>query len=186
MRRMFAVLLLGGAAVLGVVGVYFLATTCWAETFEQFEERVQFGCRRGGAVSGVGVILLAQFLGVVGFMFYGRAARNRGGGGGAVDSDPGLALSLPVMGWIRFSLTSVISVVILGVSGFALYWGLFLVGFSCWVWGGPPAGCSFSGTAFGLPIGVVGEFLGVAGFLVARRAFRRRPWRRSAPLGPLT
>ncbi len=180
--RRFAMILLVGAAVLVATGVYFLAETCWSRGFGSVENPIAAGCRREGAGDAFVVFFLAQVAGAAGFLLRRRTSRNRSGVGRVPETTP----RRPVIGRIQFSLSVVLSVVLLGTAGYVLSWALLAVAYSCWAWQGPPVDCSLGVSVVGALLIAFGEALAFAGFLVARRAFRRRPWRRDAPLQPLT
>ncbi len=159
-------LMLGGAAVFAGVGGYLLATTCWSDTWFS-------GCRADGVAGGVGFVLLAQVVGTIGYLILRRGPRRprgRGTGPAGPESDPTSTGSRGA----GFLFSAVFSVSLFGVGALAAFWGLFAVGLSCL----GHSSCDFQSAVLGLVLILSAEVLWVAGFLVARRVFRRRPWRR--------
>lgn len=177
--RVVGVTLLAGAAVLAVVAVYFLATTCWDYLDYSWQEREQFGCRTEGALEAFYPLVIAQFLGALGFVVLRRASRRRQGSGVA-PTDTGSEPGPPATSSFRFWSTVALSVLLLGVSLASLLYGLIIVAFACWEWQGPATGCALRVAKFGLGFAVLGGVLGIGAFLIAGWAIRRRPWRRDA------
>ncbi|NOX21744.1 MAG: hypothetical protein GXP36_01435 [Actinobacteria bacterium] len=177
--RTFAAFLPAVAFVLGVVAVYFaargvdiLASTCW-------EDRWYEGCQENGVGKAFGPLLVAQVLGAVGIAVGWRASRSLRGhrvGNGELSPD-----SRPrVTGGVRFSLGVVASVLLFGAGVLSLLFGFFVIAFTCWSWQDSSISCTVGDAVYGSAFVVLGEVLWVAGFLVVRRAFRRRPWRHDA------
>jgi len=86
-----------------VLSVYSMTTMCW-------EGRWYTGCRNSGAGDAVGLFLLAQILGLVGFVNLRRASRRRGFAGGRFDAGSGLV----AMSHSWFWLAIVLAVVLVG------------------------------------------------------------------------
>ncbi|NOX21745.1 MAG: hypothetical protein GXP36_01445 [Actinobacteria bacterium] len=171
--RLVERLLFAAAALLVVLAGYFFATACW-------DGRWYSGCRVERAANGIQLILLAQIVGFIGFVKMRRVSRR------IQDHTSPQSLegeSQPaVMNHLGFWLT-LVAAVLLVAAGIASYLlGSFAVAFSCWLSQTCPIGRTIYGALF-LALGVGLVF---AAFLVAGRAFRRRPWRRNNPLEPST
>lgn len=172
--RLVERLLFAGAALLVVLAGYFLATTCW-------EGRWYRGCRGQGAGDGIQLILLAQIVGFTGFVKMRRVSRRTQDHTSrqSLETDE---LRPAVMNHFWFWPTLATAVVLVGAGIATFLWSLLLLGFSCW----PSPNCVAQEVLFAVAFLALGEALGFAGFLVARRAFRRRPWRHNNPLEPST
>ncbi len=160
--RVIGGLLLGGAAALVVLSVYSMTTMCW-------EGRWYTGCRNSGAGDAVGLFLLAQILGLVGFANLRRASRRRGFAGGRFDTGSGLV----AMSHSWFWLAIVLAVVLVGSGVVSFLVGLVETVSICFL----GMYCEFRYVVLSVSYLALGEGLGFVGFMVARRAFRRRPWR---------
>ncbi len=161
-----AMVLLVGAAVLGALGVYSLANTCWADSWFS-------GCREDGAAYGVALVLAAQIVGVIGFALLRRASRGYHSRMVVPEgTDPGSRA--PAMSGISFLLGVVLSVLLVGVAAYALYMGFLTLAFACW----PDPWCEVGSATAGFLSLVSAEIFALGAFVVARHVFRRRPWRR--------
>ncbi|GBE24784.1 hypothetical protein BMS3Bbin02_01059 [bacterium BMS3Bbin02] len=171
--RLVERLLFAAAALLVVLAGYFFATACW-------DGRWYPGCRVERAGNGTDLILLAQIVGFIGFVKMRRVSRQIQDrtSSQSLEGEPKPA----VMNHFQFWLT-LVSVVLLVAAGMASYlWGGLTVSISCW----NSQTCPIDRTLYGALVLAVGVGLVFAAFLVAGRAFRRRPWRRNTPPEPLT
>ncbi len=161
-------LILGGAAVFAIAGGYLLATTCWSGSWFS-------GCREDGAVGGVGLVVLAQLFGTIGYLVLRRESRNqwrRSAGPEERDLDT----TSVALGAVRLWLSVAVSAALFGAGALALFWGLFVLGLACL----GNSGCDFQSTTLAAFLMLLAQVLWVAAFVVARWALRRRPWRHDA------
>ncbi len=166
--RVLAVLLLAGAVVLVALGGFWLATTCWADSWFS-------GCREDGAGYGVVLVLSAQILGVAGVALLRRASR-RHRSDTAVSAEAGPASRSPAMSGISFLLAVALSALLVGVTAYSLYMGFLTLAFACW----PDPWCEVGSAVAGAFSLVLAEIIALVALMVARQAFRSRPWRRDA------
>ncbi|GBE24782.1 MAG TPA: hypothetical protein ENG98_02525 [Actinobacteria bacterium] len=163
--RVIGGLLLGGAAALVVLSVYSLTTMCW-------EGRWYSGCRNSGAGDAVGLFLLAQLSGVIGFAILRRTSRRRNFAGDRFGA--GSRLVTPSRFWFWLAIVLAVVLVASGVVSFLV--GLVETVSICFL----GMYCEFRYVVLSVSYLALGEGLGFVGFMVARRAFRRRPWRHDA------
>jgi len=175
--RVLAVLLLAGAVVLVAVGGYLVAITCWEVSFVSPGGPRYPGCRDGGLVDAVGLILLAQIPGVVGFAMLRQLSWGLQGRQGAHAEVDGDSNGLEVR-YVRFWLGTVLSVLLVVAGVLSLAVGLFSLAFACWTLS--DSGCDVRSATIGVAFVLLGEALGAVGWISTRRVFRRRPWRRDA------
>ncbi|GBE24783.1 hypothetical protein BMS3Bbin02_01058 [bacterium BMS3Bbin02] len=168
----FTRLLLLGSGLLVALAMYFLATTCW-------EGRWYAGCRTSRLGSALGTVFVAQVFGSIGFVRLRRASRR----GRSSTPGQGAMSGPPPMRHFRFWLMIVVALVLVGAGVASFVWGTSEAAiFACWL----SSDCGVAQVIVGVSFIVLGEVFGVVGFFVARRAFRRRPWRRNTPPEPST
>ena len=175
LAKVSALLLLGVALVLVAVAVYFvvsgvgvLASSCW-------EGRSYPGCQQTGVERSVKPLLVAQVLGGVGLVMLVQVLRRlRGARRVRSGMVPG---SMPLV-WshVRFWLDGVVAAVFVVAGIGSLLSGLLGLSFAC----SPDPYCVVEEARSGMIFVVLGEVLVIEGVVVARRVFRRRPWRRDA------
>ncbi len=166
--RLVERLLFAAAALLVVLAGYFFATACW-------DGRWYPGCRVERAGNGTDLILLAQIVGFIGFVKMRRVSRRIQGHTSSQPAETGEPGPV-VMNHFWFWLTLAIAVVLVGAGIASFLLGSLAISFGCFT----RQTCPIDGTLYGALILALAEALGFVGFLVARRAFRRRPWRRDA------
>ncbi|NOX21748.1 MAG: hypothetical protein GXP36_01460 [Actinobacteria bacterium] len=163
--RGFAVVLYIGAAVLAVIGLYLLSTTCWRSSIFALDDGATSGCRTQGAAQALYPLLLAQVLAVAGFVVF-RWVPRRVQARGVVGSEQESAARPATTSVPRVSIAVALAVLLVGVGGVSLYVGVFSVGYTCVA----DVGCNTRTVTVGMLLVIFGEVLGVAGFLAARWA----------------